>query len=319
MPNSTKIKHVLHIGIDGLKPNCLDIGQNKPDNIMHRIGRRGSLTLEKGLTSPITYSAPCWALQLCSMNVERTGMLDNSWIPPWPPFNHSNLVSSVLDDGGYLPTAFRVLKQANPKAKTALIYDWPWFKYLGSESIKGSIDWEFYSDRSEKCKDHSLEIATNAVRFLKTVMNDKQIPLSYSFIYAEKVSKASFSIPTREYFNEVDAAGHSHGWCSQEYLEALKRVDDSLGLILDEIDSSQTLIVLSSDHGGEEFGHSKTSDQTLRIPVMFAGAGVKENYIIQNWVSGGDILPTVFYLLGLKEHKLWQGKRIKEILIDEVS
>ena len=70
-------------------------------------------------------------------------------------------------------------------------------------------------------------------------------------------------------------------------------------------DRAQTLVVVAADHGeafGEhgEISHSVfTYDTTLRIPLIFSGAGVKGGEVIRDAVSIVDVAPTIASIAGL--------------------
>ena len=44
---------------------------------------QGTYTLTNARTSLQTISGPGWSSHLCGMNMERTGVTDNGWGPPW--------------------------------------------------------------------------------------------------------------------------------------------------------------------------------------------------------------------------------------------
>jgi predicted AlkP superfamily pyrophosphatase or phosphodiesterase len=60
------------------------------------------------------------------------------------------------------------------------------------------------------------------------------------------------------HFRGTDSAGHEYGWGSDEYIEALKSIDNDIGLILKMLDDKQHenyIIILTSDHGGSGYSH----------------------------------------------------------------
>lgn len=85
------------------------------------------------------------------------------------------------------------------------------------------------------------------------------------------------------HYADADDSGHSSGWGSAAYLQAITRVDTYLGqlfdLVEDEVNNpsmvGRTAIVLSADHGGAGFGHgSPTNAANYTIPFYVWGAGV---------------------------------------------
>ncbi|UVC09966.1 sulfatase-like hydrolase/transferase [Rhizobium sp. TH2] len=106
------------------------------------------------------------------------------------------------------------------------------------------------------------------------------------------------------------------------YLAAIAYADAKLGLILDWIEQcnlwDQTLIVLWSDHGwqlGEKLAFKKFTlwERALRVPLIFAGAGL-ESRRIGAPVSSVDIAPTILSLLGLAPSESFSGQNLAETI-----
>jgi hypothetical protein len=82
------------------------------------------------------------------------------------------------------------------------------------------------------------------------------------------------------HYADPDDAGHSAGWGSSAYNNAIAIVDNYLGQVFnlvqnDSLMSGKTAIVLSSDHGGTGSGHStETIATNYTIPFYVWGAGV---------------------------------------------
>lgn len=81
----------------------------------------------------------------------------------------------------------------------------------------------------------------------------------------------------------ADKTGHARRWMSKPYLDAVRKLDGLVGLILRAHDTHDSLddlvIVLTADHGGKP-GTKKHDDRTLlanyRIPFVVWGAGVAD-------------------------------------------
>ena len=94
----------------------------------------------------------------------------------------------------------------------------------------------------------------------------------------------------------------------RRYAARVKYVDRCVGQLLDELakQPGETLVVLTADHGellgehGYYFQHGITLSQpVLRVPLLFAGAGVPVNRRVQVPVGHADLMPTLLDLLGL--------------------
>lgn len=117
------------------------------------------------------------------------------------------------------------------------------------------------------------------------------------------------------HFGEVDFVGHEYGWLSEEQLEALKEVDEAIGILLDILwvmdMLPKSLIILTSDHGGHGKGHGTALPQDMTIPWVLWGPVIKGGYQIKEPVEIYDTAPTALFVLGL-EIPDWDGKSIKE-------
>ena len=82
------------------------------------------------------------------------------------------------------------------------------------------------------------------------------------------------------HFSAPDVAGHASGWLSPAYLTAVRKTDRQIGRLFDVLfrDPGQrdhTLLVVTSDHGGQGTSHSNASAYAdYRIPFLVFGGGV---------------------------------------------
>ena len=103
-PLLRRVKHVLHIGIDGLAPCFVDAPGGAP-NILNRMAAYGSHNLDNSRVTLESNSAPSWGSHLTGSGTETTGMTSNSWRPPWKGF--SNDVTPANGPHFAIPTIFR--------------------------------------------------------------------------------------------------------------------------------------------------------------------------------------------------------------------
>ncbi len=104
------------------------------------------------------------------------------------------------------------------------------------------------------------------------------------------------------HYANTDAQGHAYGWGSPEYLDALLQADAMLGEILSFVTStpqlSDTVVIVTADHGGIDFGHSDSTDVNVyRIPFIVWGAGMPAGTDLysqceSNRQDPGDAAPT---------------------------
>ena len=81
------------------------------------------------------------------------------------------------------------------------------------------------------------------------------------------------------HLSDIDVVGHASGWLSPAYLAAVRRADAYVGRILAAIDQAgetgETLVVVTSDHGGLGPDHSDSAAYAdYRIPFLVLGPDV---------------------------------------------
>ncbi|MEM7009472.1 MAG: alkaline phosphatase family protein, partial [Thermodesulfobacteriota bacterium] len=122
------------------------------------------------------------------------------------------------------------------------------------------------------------------------------------------------------HFPEPDIPGHKKGWMSPTYLDAVKRVDTEIGKIIGTLKSKDlydnTLIIITSDHGGKGKNHKGDDPLVTTIPWLAVGKGIKENYIIKDNVYIYDTAPTVLKALELPIPKDIDGSVVEEIFMN---
>lgn len=103
---------------------------------------------------------------------------------------------------------------------------------------------------------------------------------------------------------------------TQAYLASISFVDHCVGIVLEALESSphagNTLIVLWSDHGfhlGEKQHWAKRTlwEESTRVPLLFAGPGIKPGEACPEPANLIDIYPTLLELCGLPENPRLEG------------
>ena len=117
------------------------------------------------------------------------------------------------------------------------------------------------------------------------------------------------------HLGETDDAGHDHGWLSPEQIEVIRRADIALGQLLSELDArnlrSETLIIVTSDHGGYNQSHGNRRREEMTIPWIAAGPGIQPK-ILTTVVHTMDTAATAAYALGLPIPAEWDGVPVYE-------
>ncbi len=117
---------------------------------------------------------------------------------------------------------------------------------------------------------------------------------------------------------EVDGAGHTYGWMSQEQLQAVEEADTAVGLLLAALEEAgiaqSTAVLLTADHGGHGFGHGSDLAEDTTIPWILYGPGIAAGEELQGEIYTYDTAATVAELLGLPIPADWWGRPITAAL-----
>lgn len=117
------------------------------------------------------------------------------------------------------------------------------------------------------------------------------------------------------HFAISDGMGHSYGWLSPQQLSTLYRADEALGQLLDELDTlglrSETLIIVTADHGGHDSTHGSNAPEDMTIPWIASGAGIQPKPLT-TLIHTMDTAATAAFALGLPIPYEWDGVPVYE-------
>jgi phosphopentomutase len=117
------------------------------------------------------------------------------------------------------------------------------------------------------------------------------------------------------HFAITDGMGHVYGWLSPEQLSVIRRADEALGLLLAELNArnlrSETLIIISADHGGHNTTHGSSLPEDMTIPWVAAGPGIQPK-TLTSLVHTMDTAATAAFALGLPIPSEWDGVPVYE-------
>ena len=101
------------------------------------------------------------------------------------------------------------------------------------------------------------------------------------------------------------------------HIPLLQSVDGYIGQILTALTKAdilnQTLIIVTSDHGGFGKGHGLYDESNMYIPALFMGPSVKPGLAIKSYVNNKDFAPTALNALGLQPGKYMVGRVVEDI------
>jgi len=117
------------------------------------------------------------------------------------------------------------------------------------------------------------------------------------------------------HFPTIDFMGHEHGWLSWEQLSVARRGDEALGKILAALDErgirSETLLIITADHGGHEQSHGSSDPQDMTIPWIISGPGIRPG-LLTTQIQVTDTAATAAWALKLPLPADWDGLPVKE-------
>lgn len=271
----TGVEYVVLIGVDGMSPD----GVNKANTpIMDDLIKRSAYSMNARAVMPSSSSAN-WASMIMGAGPEQHGVTSNSWKP-----DNFQLPPTEVGPGGIFPTIFSLLRQQKPSVITACFHDW------------GGIGILFERDAVDKIEDTDGPVHTTerAVSYLN------EMKPKFTFIHLD----------------HVDHAGHAHGYTSPEYYKSVEEADRLIGETIKGLTSAgmikETIIIITSDHGGVGKGHGGASKAEMLIPWIINGPGVVQGKELKSFINTYDTAATIAYTFGLKTPKLWIAKPVLE-------
>lgn len=176
-------------------------------------------------------------------------------------------------------------EQLSAAGKTsAFCYNWEQLRDL---TRPGSLANSFFCSGHEYTYEKANELVTDeAIKLIKTSQPD--------FVFL--------------YLGLVDEKGHSNGWMSKEYLEAVKQSWEEIERVKKILPEDYTMIV-TADHGGHDRMHGTTEKEDMTIPMFFCGKDFEKGKKLRN-VSIKDIAPTIVKITGAIPAREWEGRSI---------
>ena len=264
-------KHVFLIGLDGWGSYGFE-NENFNMPTIKELMNNGSYTLQALNVMP-SISLPNWSSMLMGTSPNITGYWTNK---------PSKAVPKFADIHGLYPSIFTLLKEQRPQCKVAFFYEW--------------------RENGTLCPNRVIDTK----RYIKNLSKDISIVTNY--IKTEKPNFCTIII------DEPDHVGHSIGHDTQAYYEELNRLDGLIAQIIQSIKDSgiwdDSIIILSSDHGGIGKGHGGDTDLEREIPFIISGKNIKEKTKISQNVMIYDIAPTIAHIFELETPLFWEGRLI---------
>lgn len=271
VPSST---HVIIIGLDGWSSESF----NKADiPFIKGLLPRASWSLHKRSVLP-TSSAVNWATMFMGAGPEAHGYTE--WDTKKPVFSQIEQTSD-----GFFPTIFSQYRAVSPNTEFGYMYQWDGMRYVVDNRVFNTIK---VFDLSEG---GTNDMAEQAIHYVV-----EKRPAIAAFIW-----------------DFPDHVGHAEGWMSESYLKNLNYLDGIIKKIVETcadngIDDSNTLFIITSDHGGHDKTHGAPQMSDLETPFIMFGNGVTRGYEITDPLLQYDLAAIVADYLHLDHPLSWRGR-----------
>ena len=265
-------KHVIFIGWDGFAGNTVE-----PANIptLRKLQKEGAWTIHSRSILPSSSSCNWHSLFTCSASEQHGYISWNSEKPKFP--------ASMTMENGLYPDIMYMLRKQKPSAEIGFIYSWNGMGFAADTNVCSYVEWMSQPN-----------ITARAVQYIK-----------------EK--KPTF---LTIYYSSPDIEGHGYGWSSKNYLDVLTRRDADVQRVLDAIKEAgmleDTVVMVSSDHGGQGKGHGGPTLSEMERPVFLWGKSVKRGYELKFPGAIYDTGATLAALLGIEPPACWIGRPFDE-------
>lgn len=222
--------HGPRVIIIGVDGLSVDGVRTAPAPRLRELMDRAAWTLEARGVMP-TLSSPNWASAINGAGPAQHGITSNGYLRRMVEFRP---VCQAED--GKFPTIFGLMRAAYPESHIAVFHDW-----------KG------FADLLEKS-------APDVLRHVPGAAQTTAAAIAY---WSTNRPALMFL-----HLDNVDHAGHAHGWYSKRYYEAVADADGYVGQVLDMVDAlsarDSTYILLTSDHGGTNMATGRTRLRRFR-------------------------------------------------------
>lgn len=254
---STEVRHVLAISVDGLATEAIE-----------RLGPEGAPTLHRMIADGVSTLDARTAYEQTRTLPNHTGMLTGRRVKGrrghHVTFNHDPGGTVHRAAGRYVRSLFDVVHDHgrptalfSSKDKFAF-FDRSWGPRAGAPDRVGEDDGRDKIDRYVYREQGGKLVG-------KILRRMERRPLwGATFLHLAR----------------PDVVGHARGYLSPAYFKAVRTSDRQVGRLLDAVAAhpklaSNTVVVLTADHGGDERGHFDVrAPEHFTVPFLVWGAGV---------------------------------------------
>lgn len=270
-----KTKRVVLISLDGI---CVAGFQQAKTPNLDALLAQGALSIETRVVMP-SVTLPNWTSHLTGSGPEQHGIVSNNWT-----IDKHKLPSVDVDEDGYYPSVFKVLKDAVPNMKTAFYYNWG--------PLINPYNKKYIDEPSFLKNDAYVENYEKAFSFLKENRTNPTLVFLYSV--------------------HTDHAGHKHKWMSPEYIRSIEEADVEIGKFLEKMKQEgmyeDTHFMFLSDHGGVGYGHGGTSTDEMIVPWGITGPGIVKGLKMKEPNNTVNTAAVILHLFKVRRPLSWVGE-----------
>lgn len=166
---------------------------------------------------------------------------------------------------------------------------------------KGSAFFYNWEEIRDLARPNSLDFAYfyKGRKFGYDVANDRVTDAAISYLGKNDTDFAFV------YMGYTDAAGHNHGWMSDQYMAAMENSWNNIARLIDGV-SDDYVVIITADHGGHDRAHGSDLPEDMTIPVVARFKGEFREMDFSD-VNIKDIAPTVAELLEVAPDSQWEG------------
>ena len=251
-------QHVILVSIDGLRPDAIaTLGRGQLPNF-YRFRDEGAWSDNARTDFNYTNTLPNHTTMLTARRV-TTGAGHN-WSSNSDPAANETIHSNK---GSYVASVFDVVHDnglrtgAYVSKSKFVLFDQSY------DGTNGHSDTTGVDNGKDKIDEYRFDSSSDdlTAAFISSMDTN---PFHFGFLH----------------LRDPDSKGHSSGWMGSAYLEAVKDMDELLGDLFDLVEGSATLdgntvVILTSDHGGTGTGHNDpATPEHYIIPFYVWGKGV---------------------------------------------
>jgi hypothetical protein len=244
---------------------------------IHALMQRGAWTMHARAVIP-TNSSPNWASMVMGAGPTQHGTTSNDW-----QLEKHEITPTCSGPDGRFPTMFLLLRQQKPDARIGIFHHWEGYGRLIEPGVPTRME------------HHTT--AQSTIKAALTYWTSEEPTLLFVHL------------------DHVDGAGHTHGWNSPEYVQAVRKADELIGRIAKAVSGNGTALLITADHGGTGIKHGGVTMSELEIPWILVGDGVRQNYELPVPVNTYDTAATIARMLAISPHPCWIARPVAEALV----